>query len=163
MKFLRRDGEQFQIKLERGEKALLLHLLSLYPLVPSSYHKLTKDKHLPHRVENQQLLDDALASQRERNQNEILALIGAPERFAEAEGASNITFNRADLEWLLQVVNDVRIGCWLALGSPGYAAKKKIPANQEAMRQAMFLEVAGGFEMFFLGVINGDVPPENAA
>ena len=70
---------------------------------------------------------------------------------------------RADLEWLLQVVNDVRIGCWLALGSPGYETKKKIPTDKESLRHAMFMEIAGGFEMFFLGVINGDVPPETAA
>jgi hypothetical protein len=163
MKFLAHDGESFLLEFAPGEHALLLHLLKLYPLVPEAYHRLTKDEKLPRREENQQLLDDALNSQRAQNQKEILALISAPERFTEADGVSRGAFTRAELEWLLQVVNDVRVGCWIALGSPGPAAKKKIVSGTEAMRHAMFMEIGGGFEMFFLGIINGDVPLENAA
>lgn len=162
MKFLHCDGENFLLEFERGEPALLLHLLSLYPLVPATYHRVTQDKNFPHRLENQQLLDEAIQSQREQNKKEILALIKSPKRFNEAEGVASIAFARADLEWLLQVVNDVRVGCWIALGSPGYEKKKIVRPDKEAMRHAMFMEIAGGFEMFFLGLVNGDVPPENA-
>lgn len=162
MKFLQRQGEKFLLGFEHGEKALLVHLLGLYPLVPANYHQVTKDKRFPHRLENQQLLDDALKSQREENKKEILALLQAPERFVESKDESQIIFSRADLEWLLQVVNDVRVGCWIGLGSPGYELKKKIPSDKETIQRVMFMEIAGGFEMFLLGVINGDVPPETS-
>jgi hypothetical protein len=166
MKFFGHDAGsdgKFAIGFERGEKALLFRVLSLYPLVPTSYHRLTKDKKLPRRDENQQLLDDALKYQREQNRREILALINTQGRFAGAEGAEQVSFTRGDLEWLLQVMNDVRVGCWIALGSPGYEPKKINPKDRQAVEHAVSMEIAGGFEMFFLGVINGDVPPESQA
>jgi hypothetical protein len=162
MKFLGHEGENFLIEFASEEKLLLLHLLSMYPLVPAAYHRLTKDKKLPRREENQQLLDDALQSQREQNKKEILALINAPGRFTAKDGANQAAFSRADLEWLLQVVNDVRVGCWIALGSPGYEPKKKTVPTSETMPHTLFMEIGGAFEMFFLGIINGDVPPEKA-
>jgi hypothetical protein len=161
MKFLRRSGDHFFLEFEREEKALLLHLLALYPLVPESYHRLTKDKKLPQREENQQLLDDALKSQREQSKKEILALMQATGRFVDAADASQVAFTRAELEWLLQVVNDVRVGCWIAQGSPGQ--EKKMRPTPEFLRHQIFMEIAGGFEMFFLGVINGAVRTEREA
>lgn len=160
MKFLRHDGERFQLEFASEEKALLLHLLTLYPLVPAAHHKLTKDKKLPQRAENQQLLDEAIQSQREQNKNEILALIKEPGRFIETENGSQIGFTRGEMEWMLQVVNDVRVGSWIALGSPDYEAKKKSKPSPEAMRHTMLMELGGAFEMFFLGIMNGDVSPE---
>ena len=159
MKFLGHDGDAFSLEFAPEERALLLHLLSLYPLVPQSYHRLTKDKKLPRREENQQLLDEALKAQREETKRAILALIGEGRRFVETDGQFRASFQRGELEWLLQAVNDVRVGCWLALGSPGYETKKKLKPTQEAMRHTMFMDLAGAFEMFFLGLINGDVPP----
>jgi hypothetical protein len=160
MKFLGHDGEKFSLVFAPEERALLVHLLSLYPLVPESYHILTKDKKLPKRDENQQLLDEALNVQRVQNKKEVVAFVADPQRFVEEDGNFHADFLRSELEWLLQVVNDVRIGCWIALGSPGYETKKKLKPSKEAVRHTMFMELAGAFEMFFLGIINGDVPPE---
>ena len=160
MKFLGHDGGKFSLAFAREERALLLHLLSLYPLVPESHHRLTKDKKLPRREENQLLLDDALKQQREQNRQEILALINDPARFTQLGKTDRAEFTRGELEWLLQVVNDVRVGCWIALGSPGYEAKKKTKLDRDALRHTMFMDLSGAFEMFFLGIINGDVPPE---
>ena len=130
MKFLRAEGDRFALEMAPGEKATLLHLLKLYPLVPEAYHRLSKDNNLPHREENQRLLDDALRTQREQNKKEIFALISSPTRFAEVAGASRVVFTRAEIEWLLQVINDVRLGSWIALGSPGYEKTNQAPKNR---------------------------------
>ena len=160
MRFLGHDGGRFSLEFATEEKALLLNVLSLYPLVPESYHKLTRDKKLPMLEENQQLLGDALEVQREQNKNEILTFISVPRRFTESEGVSQVSLARADLEWLLQVVNDVRVGCWIAMGSPDYETKKQGRMEKESLQHMMFMELAGAFQMFFLGIVNGDVPPE---
>jgi hypothetical protein len=159
MKLLRRDSDNFQLEFAPEEKALLFHLLNLYPLVPASYHRLTKNKKLTRREENQHLLDEALAAQREQNKKEILALVNKPARFTETDGATRAAFIRSELEWMLQVVNDVRVGSWIALGSPGYGTEKKTRRDKQSVRHLMFMELAGAFEMFFLGIINGTVPP----
>lgn len=160
MKLLRREGDGFHLEFASDEKKLLLHLLKLYPLVPESHHRLTKDKKLPRREENQQLLDEALKAQRKKNQRAILALINQPGRFTDLDTSSKVSFTRGEVEWLLQVVNDVRVGCWIAIGSPGYEQKKG-RSSQESLRHLMLMELAGAFEMFFLGITNGDVPSAN--
>ena len=159
MKFLRCEGEDFYLEFTSEEKDVLQLLLSFYPLVPATYHRLTQDAQQPKREENQQLLDEALSAQREQNGKAIRALLSEPGRFTETAEASQGRFGRGDLEWLLQVVNDVRVGSWIAQGSPGYEKKKGRPAKAK-LRHALYMELAGAFEMFFLGVINGDVPPE---
>ncbi|HEX7652247.1 MAG TPA: hypothetical protein VF607_01995 [Verrucomicrobiae bacterium] len=157
MKLFSRESDQYGVEFADGEKALFLHVLAHYPLVPPNYHQLSRDPQFPHREENQHLLDEALAAQREENQQAVLALLSDARRFTDGEETSRVHFSRADLEWLLQVVNDVRIGAWIALGSPGYDAKREPPKDRDSLRYLMFMEVAGAFEMFFLGVINGDV------
>ena len=161
MKHLRAIGGMFELQFAPEEKALLFHLLNLYPLVPETYHRLTRDKKLARRTEDQQMLDEALKSQRERNQQEILTLVSDAARFTEIDGGSKAVFTRAEVEWLLQVVNDVRVGSWIALGSPGYEAKKPSRQDKAALQHTMMMELAAAFEMFFLGLVNGDVPPES--
>lgn len=161
MRFLRAIEGTFELEFASEEKALLFHLLNLYPLVPETYHRLTKDRKLARRQEDQQLLTDALKSQREQNKKEILALTNNSARFTEMGGESKIIFTRGEVEWLLQVFNDVRVGCWIALGPPGYETKKKGRPDRTSLQHTMMMELAGAFEMFFLGLINGDVPPEN--
>ncbi len=161
MKFLRASGGTFELQFAPEEKALLFHLLNLYPLVPETYHRLTKDKKLARRREDQQLLNEALKSQREQNRKEILALVSNATRFAQTNGLSAVVFARGELEWMLQVFNDVRIGSWIALGSPDHEAKQKTRPDRDSLRHTMMMELAGAFEMFFLGIINGDVPPES--
>ena len=159
MKFCRADGGQFELEMKPGEHDTLLHLLKLYPLVPESHHRLTRDKQLPHREENQRLLDDALRGQRAQNQQEIFSLLNDPARFQKISGGCKITFTRAELEWLLQIVNDVRVGSWIAMGSPGYGTERKTRRDAGAMPHLIFMELAGAFEMFFLGIVNGSLRP----
>ena len=161
MKYLRQDGARFELEFAPEERQLLLHLLGFYPLVPESYHRVTKDRKLARRLENQQMLDEAMKAQRDKNKLEVQTLINEPERFKEQDGACRVRLERGELEWLLQVLNDIRIGSWIALGSPGYEKKPSPPKDKDAARNLMFMELAGAFEMFFLGILNGDVMPES--
>ncbi|MBW8864638.1 MAG: hypothetical protein JF609_06890 [Verrucomicrobia bacterium] len=159
MKLLRREEDEFELEFALEEKSLFFHLLGLYPAVPASYHRLTKGKKIRNQDENQQLLDDAIQAQRETNQKEIFKLVSKHGRFTDGEENSRAVFKRDELEWLLQVINDVRIGCWIALGSPGAADERKLKRDKNSLRQLMMMEIAGGFEMFILGVVSGRMKP----
>ena len=159
MKLLRVEGDVFEFEFEPVEKGLFFHLLGLYPAVPVSYHKLTKGRQIPHEAENQELLNDAMRSLREENQKEIIALVKDAERFVEGEGFTRATFKRGELEWLLQVLNDVRIGNWIAAGSPDPDQKRKLRRDEKSLQHVMLMELTGGFEMMFLGALNGSLKP----
>ena len=92
----------------------MLQVLAPYPVVPASHHRLSKDRHIPNREENQQLLEESLTTQREENKKQIAALLNEPQRFMEGVGGCQVGFTRGEIEWLLQVLNDVRVGSWLA-------------------------------------------------
>lgn len=160
MKLIRISGDRFDFEFYGEEKDLFLHVLNLYPLVPASHHRLTRQGRLKQQAENQQLLDDALKAQKLANKEAISALLNEPGRFAGGGQACRAHFGRAEVEWLLQVLNDVRIGSWIALGSPGYPQKKQPRLDKESPRHLMIMEIAGAFEMFFLGAVSGSLRPE---
>ena len=66
----------------------------------------------------QALLADALAEQREKNRVAAQSFLTNTARFEPNEGDWLLTLSDAEIEWFLQVLNDLRVGSWLALDSP---------------------------------------------
>jgi hypothetical protein len=155
MKLLRVRDEKYEFEFAPRERNLMLGVLNLYPLVPAAHYRLTRMGRLRKQKDNQALLDEAIAAQRQANKKQILALLNEPGRFAETGDACRAQFTRAELEWLLQVLNDVRVGSWIALGSPGYEAKEVPLDDGLAHPHLLKMEIAGMFEMFFLDAVSG--------
>ena len=63
------------------------------------------------------MLEAALAEQRKENQRLVLELLSKP-RFRRKGKAYEITLKRSEVDWLLQVLNDVQVGSWVMLGEP---------------------------------------------
>ncbi len=115
MKLIEAGAEQFIFELEPTEQQVLAHLLRLYPLVPAAHQRLSKSEERP---ECQQLLDEALAAQRRENKKLVETFLQPGTVFSENESGCRFFLPVARMEWLLQVLNDVRVGSWLMLGSP---------------------------------------------
>ena len=160
MKLLRMDGGKFEFELSPVEKDLLIHVLNQYPLVPDSHHRLTHDQQIPNQWENQHLLDEAIRTQRDITRKLITTWLKQTDRFTRSEENWRVRCGREDLEWLLQVLNDIRIGSWIALGSPGYSREPQLPQNKHALQNLLRMEIAGGFETLFLGAASGSLTPE---
>jgi hypothetical protein len=160
MKLLRRDGDEFEFEFAPVEKGLLFHLLGLYPAVPAAHHQLTKGRKIPSQAENQELLNEAVKSHRAENQRAVLALLNDAGRFTGGKEGARAVFQRGEVEWLLQVLNDVRVGHWIAAGSPNLQQEQKLQHDKQALRKVMLMELAGGFEMLFLGAVSGTLQPE---
>jgi hypothetical protein len=159
MILLRGGQKKFQFEIDRTEKYLLFHVLQLYPVVPASHHRLSKDRHIPNREENQHLLDEALKAQRMEQRKQVESLLKDPHRFVESEDGYRISFTREEIEWLLQVLNDVRVGSWIAMGSPDLQTENKKRLTKQAMPHVMAMDVAVFFETIFLNPITGGAPP----
>lgn len=140
------DGLVFQ--LHEREKQLLLHLLKLYPLVPASHHRLSQNAAVPGADENQRLLEEALAEQRQENRRQVLAMVEDPARFRETKTGFELTVSAAQIEWLLQVLNDVRVGSWLMLGEPEQGDEPAV--TEENAKHLLALELCGVFESVLL-------------
>src|SRR6185369_2525704 len=100
-------------------------------------------------------LDDALKAQRLANKKLVSALLTEPNRFAASATGFQAGFTAGEMEWMLQVLNDVRIGSWIALGSPGYEEQQNPGPDKNRRRHLVAMEIAGAFESLFIQALNG--------
>lgn len=147
MKFIRAAKDQLVFHLSQREKSLLLEVLKLYPCVPPAHHRLSKSARLPDQPASQRLLDDALAEQRAENKKHLLALLADPQRLRPHEAGWRLTLSLSEVEWLLQVLNDIRVGSWVVLGSPEERFER---LDAQTAPHLWAMEMAGSFQMAFL-------------
>ena len=154
MKLVRSTRTRLLFHLGQRETGLLLQILRLYPRVPPAHQQLTRSGQLPDREANQRLLDEALAEQRAENRKQLLALLADPRRFARIETGSRLSLPSGEVEWLLQVLNDIRVGSWVLLGAP----EEKLPElNETSAPDFVAMEMAGYFQMHLLEALHRDI------
>jgi hypothetical protein len=135
------------------ERRSLPQILNLYPRVPPAHHVLSKSGRLPDAEANQRLLDEALAEQRAENKKQVQALLADPRRFEQTETGARLSLSRAEADWLLQMLNDVRVGSWVILGSPeGKPGEVTIATAPHYIA----MEMAGYFQMQLLEALEGE-------
>jgi hypothetical protein len=147
----------FVFQLAAREKDLLFEMLQLYPLVPVGHQRLTQAA-AAQSDENQRLLEESLAEHRAANRRQVEVLLKAPERFAKRSRGLWLTLTTAEVECLLQVLNDVRVGSWLALGEPDESRPPEI--TPENFRFAVAMEVSGAFESVLLAAFGETESPD---
>lgn len=152
------SGEKYFFDFSVEETDLLLFVLNDYPLVPEAHMRLRK-KEDPEKHEDQKLLDDALRAQRVSNKQQLHSLLNEKDRFAAAEGGFRAGFVRGEIELLLQVLNDVRIGSWIALGSPDYDEEEKYVKDKKSLRFFITMQICGDFQSILLKALHGGPPP----
>ena len=147
MRLVKATKDRLIFHLGLREQRSLLQILKLYPCVPSAHHVLSKSDRLSNREENQRLLDEALAEQRAQNKHQLQALLADPRRFDRTETGVRLSLSPPEAEWVLQVLNDIRVGSWVILGSP-----EEKPVDLDAAKAPHFLamELAGYFQMQLL-------------
>jgi len=146
-----RAGDKFIFEVGSREKRLLLDVLRLYPLIPAAHH-LEKSHRLPD--SSQKLLDEALAEQRAENKKQIESFLAEPGRFEKTEAGWKFSPSSTELEWLLQVLNDIRVGSWINLGSPEDKLDLRL-MNKETAPHLWAMEIAGAFQMQMLEALKG--------
>ena len=152
MKLIQAHQEAFTFHLDRKEKLLLFQVLRLYPAIPIAHHRLSKAEE---RSEDQELLREAVASQRSGNKKLVQALLKSKARFREIQDGFSFTIKASQMEWLLQVLNDVRVGSWLALGSPDGPQAIYQALNERTAPHFWAMEMAGHFQMALLAPLAG--------
>jgi len=151
-----KSGLVFQ--LGQREQQLLLGTLELYPLVPAAHHRLSRSGGVPHPDENQRLLEEALAEHRQENRRQILAMLNEPERLRATKSGFELKLTHPQVEWVLQVLNDVRVGSWLALGEPEPGEEPEI--TKQNARYLLALDVCGMFQSFLLAALGVSQSPD---
>ena len=152
MKLIRTANSRLLFHLGHWEAHLLLEILNLYPSLPPAHQKLSKAGRLPEPEANQQLLDEALAEHRAENKKHLNTLLADRRRFAPTEKGARLSLPPAEADWFLQVLNDIRVGSWVRLGSPEELPTK---LNKKTTPHHRAMEIAGYFEAQLLEALGG--------
>jgi hypothetical protein len=146
VKFLKWEEKKLIFQMSKDEKDLLLDLLKLYPAIPPGHHRLSTRDNPDTLRANQQLLDEALAEHRADNKRQLETMLQAPNRFRPVPPGYWLVLTDAELEWLLQVLNDVRVGSWVRLGSPDVNKGRNIQLDLPTARHFWIMELCGHFQ-----------------
>jgi hypothetical protein len=155
MKFVRRPKEEspasllvFQIT--RQEKAVLLATLQLFPVLETSHHQLTKSSQTAGPAE-QRLLEEAMAQQRSEHKARLARFFRSEKQFFRTDrGQLLLALTAAQLEWLLQVLNDIRVGSWVQLGCPELGLPRRLQLARENPVPFTAMETSGYFQSALL-------------
>ena len=152
MKLLRKTKARRVFQLDPMESRVLPQVLALYPRIPPAHQTLSKSAPPPDAEACQRLLDEALAEQRAENKRLLLDLLADPRRFKETAAGSRLSLSLPEAEWLLQILNDIRVGSWLLLGSPEQGTETLTEATAPHYGA---MELAGYFQMELLQGLEG--------
>lgn len=147
MKLLRAAKGKWEFHLDANETRVLRALLDRYPVIPSA--RPGKSGAATMDESTQRLLDEALAEQRRENKDQITAFLQDERRFKSGPKGSHLNVSAVDIEWLLQVLNDVRVGSWIQLGSPEQQLWE-LALNEVTSPLAWTMEAAAHFQMQFI-------------
>ena len=150
MKFLKTEDDQLALPDGKREKALLTDLLKLYPLIPPAHHQVTPAR-------TQAPIRPTSSCWTRRWQNIARTSRNSSRPCFSAEAVSGkwptgflLVLDGAEMEWLLQVLNDIRVGSWLLLGSPDEKKGKSARLNLQTARYLWTMELCGHFQHIFI-------------
>jgi hypothetical protein len=141
----------FQI--DTREEGLLLAILRLYPVLENSHHRLTKDPGNADSAE-QRLLEESMAQHRAAHRRKLDELFLSPQRFFKgAQDERRLILTRAQFEWLLQVLNDIRVGSWVKLGCPDLEKAAPMELTRTNARALQTMHLSGQFQAALLEAV----------
>jgi len=135
------------------EETLLLSLLRFYPVMENKHHRLSKDPKIATTAE-QRLLEESMAQHQEAHRRKLDDLFHGPQRFfKEIQGERRLILVGDQLEWLLQVLNDIRVGSWVKLGCPDLEKEAPAAVAPADGRYLQAMHLSGQFQMAFLEAV----------
>ncbi len=143
MKLVQANGKSFIFEFRSRERQLLGAILQLYPMLNPDYHQVSRTASPEEIAETEALLREAMTEQRQKNKRLVAEFLDEKNWPMTEDGRHHLSFSPEKVEWLLQVLNDVRVGSWVKLGKPDNEHGEKINTSIENLPYAGALEFSG--------------------
>jgi len=150
MQLLRNAEKGLVFSLDKREKQLLVMALRLYPLLPLAHHRISRGSDNVMAEKTQSLLSEAMGAQKDENKRRLDLLLANERHLVEAKTGWRLNLDFDQVEWFLQVLNDVRVGSWLILGCPDPEDGETPDLNPQNARYVVSMEVCGHVEAAIL-------------
>lgn len=112
--------DHWQYALTDLERNILEAILERYPVLDPGYQQISRYMDSEDTRETQELLEECMSDQQKESKkfvNQIL-MDGSRHLFEVGDHAWEFHLSSEERESLLQILNDIRVGFWLELGSP---------------------------------------------
>jgi len=145
-------------RLETREAEHFRQLLGHFPFTPPVCASVSRTDSRDEVCEREQLLNESLAEHR-LQLRQLARELSGPEHLMELKSCWRLSVTPEQREFLLQVMNDIRVGCWEALGQPEPlpVMRPGLDAREYALISLMHL--AGAFEHHLLEAPGEGVEP----
>ena len=150
MKLIRKGDGRFDMALDVEEWQALKKLVSQYPKTPSDHHSLTcKDEPDPDLKDSDDWLKESGSVHQAQRHPQIRAWIDAihPD---QDEATYKIEFDPSKADWLIEILNDIRVGCWLSLGCPAPEDLTEAEWREEDWPTLWAMEISGMYQSVLL-------------
>lgn len=154
MKRLESQGDTLSFQLSLRERFLLVQALHRYPMLPVTHHRISRSPSTE-MVEPQKLLDEAIEEQHQTVKSKVSDIFKNGQCLKTSPDGSILTLTITQRELLIQCLNDVRVGCWIEIGSPDEDQRKSIPQTDHNVKHLMLMDLCAYFQY---GLIHGNVP-----
>jgi leucyl/phenylalanyl-tRNA--protein transferase len=155
VKFIGADGEKFVFQLGPREKAHFLELLRLYPVIDKPYQRLSKTGDPKSLAEDQEMLDAALMENQTQNRRALDAMLSDEHRFVKTRAGHRFSLDGSQMEWLLQVLNNIRVGAWRLLGCPDEQVGEGAILTLATARYIWAMELSGVYQHTLIYAFDG--------
>ncbi len=150
MKLVEAKDGLFVFQMSRRERAMLTHVLRLFPVGSGPVAPLSISAEVEALAEHERALAEALAEQRVEHKRLVDAFLGEEGRFAEDKRGYRLRLPATQLDWLLRVLNEVRVGLWIKLGRPKELGVVALSGEIEVV---VAMELCSFFQMRFLAAL----------
>jgi len=145
MKLVKQAKGSWQYLLNAMEASLLKDILKKFPVTGDVPARITKTDTDPKAAAREKLLNESLVEHRQALKRQAMDLLNA-NHFKKTEPDYLFTLTSEEREILLQILNDIRVGCWVSLGKPeSLEPPTTFPSALERARHNL-MNLAGYFE-----------------
>jgi hypothetical protein len=159
VRLLKRDeaSGRLTFRFERPEREMFTRILDLFPMQGSPLRKINEDAHA------QELLEKALREQRAKLREEadrVLRKQGELVIDPEFNEFWDLTLSESEIEWTLQMLNDVRIGFWTDIGcpNPSHDIKIKSAPSDDLVRAHVIMQLCATWQGILMQAVDGTAP-----
>lgn len=146
MKLVDQSAERWCFQLTANEADLLRGLLKRFPFGRAAKTRISHVDDGPSANDRQELLEESMTEHR-RDLKRIARTLLADEQWQDSPEGPQLTLTPEHREVLLQILNDIRVGCWRALGEPEDLNPE--PVEPVTGHRAL-MDLAGYFEVHLL-------------
>ena len=118
MKRLHHTEDTVTFQINDGERELLHFVLNSYPMSTDVWPATEENPDKGPTGPDPALLKSALAETKQAHRRKVAEFLGSQPPLKPKQKQVELRVKHEDMEWLLQVANEVRVGAWYAMGCP---------------------------------------------